>query len=863
MKSALCFSLILLLGIAPAVAIAQRGTDEQPGNQGRNNSQGDRGQNDNSSNRGQQNNSRNRGRQNNSSNRGQGNPNQGSAPSARSSNQGPNQNQFNRGNVQAQPNNQGRSGNPGIAGPRTNQRSNPSTQNNNSPTRGSNQSNPSRGQNLAPVDRTPGLIQPDTQVLNPGNGSPGSTNPVSPSGAGAGGAANVDAGARNTDAGVPFPAVAPWDGAAFFPDSGKGGAGAGGTATGGAGAAGATKGATPAGDAGAAGAGSAGARNTDAGVPFPAVAPWDGEAFFPDSGKGSAGNGGATKGATATGGAGANPSGADPGGPDTRGAGAGGEDTGGAGTGDADKAGAGAGGSGERGQGNNRGNSQNNNQNNPNNPSRGQNLGPVDRTPGLIRPDTEIRERGTGGSGPGGGGIRGGGIGGNGAGNRGRGTLGDRGPRGDGTRGDGTRGDGDADGRGRGDGIANGDGRGRGDGLGRGDGGNVNNINRGRRGNWNSDYDWRRNNRAIDNYVNVTPRYYHGHGNWHRGDWNSSWGPSWGYQPYIYTGWGVRPGYFAFGYTALAAPWTWGYYNYRNPYWVAPANGGPYVDYSQPIIVAAAPAQQQRPGFPGLQQTPAQQAGDLFDKARVEFSKGNYQQALNAANEAAALTPNDAVLHEFRALCLFALKDYQQAAAALYAILSIGPGWDWETMGGLYGDVANYTVQVRALEDYLRAHADAADARFVLGYHYLVCGHKSRAATEFEKVVALQPNDQISKQLLQGIAAGDAQPAASPDPTPAQAPPANGLVGNWSAENPDGSKFSLALNEHGEFQWTASRDGQQQSLTGTYRLENDYLILKASAENSLVGQVAMDNENRFVFKLAGKNPTDPGLTFTK
>ena len=41
--------------------------------------------------------------------------------------------------------------------------------------------------------------------------------------------------------------------------------------------------------------------------------------------------------------------------------------------------------------------------------------------------------------------------------------------------------------------------------------------------------------------------------------------------------------------------------------------------------------------------------------------------------------PNDASLHEFRALVLFALGQYEQAAATLYAVLSNGPGWDWTT----------------------------------------------------------------------------------------------------------------------------------------------------------------------------------------
>ncbi len=42
--------------------------------------------------------------------------------------------------------------------------------------------------------------------------------------------------------------------------------------------------------------------------------------------------------------------------------------------------------------------------------------------------------------------------------------------------------------------------------------------------------------------------------------------------------------------------------------------------------------------------------------------------------------PNDAALHEFRALVLFALQRYDDAAAALYAVLTAGPGWDWATL---------------------------------------------------------------------------------------------------------------------------------------------------------------------------------------
>ena len=45
---------------------------------------------------------------------------------------------------------------------------------------------------------------------------------------------------------------------------------------------------------------------------------------------------------------------------------------------------------------------------------------------------------------------------------------------------------------------------------------------------------------------------------------------------------------------------------------------------------------------------------------------------------------------------LFAQGKYEQAAAPLYAVLSVGPGWDWTTLSGMYPDVDTYTGQLRS-----------------------------------------------------------------------------------------------------------------------------------------------------------------------
>ncbi len=78
------------------------------------------------------------------------------------------------------------------------------------------------------------------------------------------------------------------------------------------------------------------------------------------------------------------------------------------------------------------------------------------------------------------------------------------------------------------------------------------------------------------------------------------------------------------------------------------------------------------------------------------FRAGDYGGALALADQALAQLKSDPVLHEFRALTLFALKRYDEAAAVNYAVLSAGPSWNWATMINLYPSVEVYTAQLPA-----------------------------------------------------------------------------------------------------------------------------------------------------------------------
>ena len=281
------------------------------------------------------------------------------------------------------------------------------------------------------------------------------------------------------------------------------------------------------------------------------------------------------------------------------------------------------------------------------------------------------------------------------------------------------------------------------------------------------------NNRA-NNIVRPTHNNWN-HGDWHHGDWHGNWNQSWNNQPMGW--WGA--GYWA-GAAFSGIPWSWGYWPYYNPYYAGPLVGTSGFDYSQPIVLAQ-PAASPPVAQGGL--TAEQQATPLLDAARTAFMQGDYKAALAQVDQAIAQVPNDTVLHELRGLALFAQGRYKEAAAADYAVLSTGPGWDWTTLSGLYSNVDVYTEQLRALEQYAKSNPAASDAKFLLAENYLTCGYTDAAAAQLREVVRLNPKDQLSAQLLNSISASQPAEQAAPSQPVAPAKPADAssLVGNWTA----------------------------------------------------------------------------------
>jgi tetratricopeptide (TPR) repeat protein len=393
----------------------------------------------------------------------------------------------------------------------------------------------------------------------------------------------------------------------------------------------------------------------------------------------------------------------------------------------------------------------------------------------------------------------------------------------------------------------------------------------------------------------VNPHY----GGWYSGCWNGNWGNNWGggygggwWAPYAFGAatWGLAStiGGWGLGYDALG----YGGGAYVNPYYASiPSTvvaSSPY-DYSQPVVVNnyitndgdLSNATDAQGGVGGTAAggtataAPANnEANAAVDDALAKFKAGDYAGALAGFDRAVKASPKDSVIHEVRALTLFALGRYPEAAATLNAVLVSAPGMDWTTISNVYGSVDAYTAHLRKLEDFCRANPDSASGHFVLAYHYLVGGHADMASEALKVVVAKQPGDLVAKRLLEAITppeepkAETATPAAASQSTAgteaaAPADPETDLVGTWKAASGKDTVI-LTITEDSKFTWKATPDGRPPvELSGTVETARDAIALNTEKAGSMVGKVQSKGSDAFDFTLVGAPKEAKPLEFQR
>ena len=376
--------------------------------------------------------------------------------------------------------------------------------------------------------------------------------------------------------------------------------------------------------------------------------------------------------------------------------------------------------------------------------------------------------------------------------------------------------------------------------------GNINignNVNIGNRpgwdhGNWNNPgWGWGGGGWA-GNWHNNCIRPHYG---WYNGCWNGYWGSNW-YAPLAWgaVGWGL-------------GAWTtgWGYGSaYYNPYYVSGASA-PY-DYSQPVVVnnyvSSDAASGDATAQPAQESPDSEQATKLFDEGLAQFKSADYRGALAKFDAALEKLPGDPVVHEVRAVTLFALGDYKPAAAALNAFLSSAPGMDWTTMSSLYGNVDDYQSQLRKLEAFCRSNPNDASAYFVLAYQYLVIGDKDAAVSALQVVVKNQPKDATAKRMLDALAPAEKSPAPAATIAGQEAPQTD-LVGNWRAKAGD-TTIDLAIADDSHFTWKATQGGKPTAeLKGQLASTSDELVLDSADQGSMAGSVKSHRAGQMAVRL--------------
>lgn len=386
--------------------------------------------------------------------------------------------------------------------------------------------------------------------------------------------------------------------------------------------------------------------------------------------------------------------------------------------------------------------------------------------------------------------------------------------------------------------------------------------------------DWQQNrqdfaNQRREDWQNYHDQHYGQYGDWHHGCWHGNYGAWWDHM------WDDHTALMTLGVTrwGVNRVGSWfGYSSYSNPYYDSGSGGdGGYADYSQPVVMDATQsaavmsydpsAENAAPLPPGV----SQEAVNQFNEARTAFYNGQYPEALLGIDSALSKMPKDAVMHEFRALCLFALKRYREAAAVMNAVLAVGPGWDWTTLSGLYQSTDTYTAQLRALEKYVGENPKEAHGHFLVAYHYITIGENEPAIRELKKTLELQPKDTVAAEMLRMITPAD--PAATPPapPTTPTAPgiPADSLVGTWTAPGPKGATFTMTLGKDGAFSWTFAQGAKKQEVKGVWAIDADMLAMEPDGGGTMPLSVKMTGANTLHADIIGAPKGDPGLNFKK
>ena len=214
------------------------------------------------------------------------------------------------------------------------------------------------------------------------------------------------------------------------------------------------------------------------------------------------------------------------------------------------------------------------------------------------------------------------------------------------------------------------------------------------------------------------------HPDWYHGHWNDHWDHPWNHWPAAWWGAGFLTG---LGFDA-AAPWAWGYWPDYNPYCGEPVVAeGAWIDYSQPIAMAAADSGDSESQAAAIRRRSC--STPPTTPSCKPITPVRWPQCDKALAPAAQ---RSAAARISRASACSRCTATTRRPAGLCRVV----GGPWLGLDDAEQPVSRHRRLHRATPRPGRIHGRAnrnpPEVRFVLAYHYLVCGHTDAAASEFK-----------------------------------------------------------------------------------------------------------------------------------
>jgi tetratricopeptide (TPR) repeat protein len=263
--------------------------------------------------------------------------------------------------------------------------------------------------------------------------------------------------------------------------------------------------------------------------------------------------------------------------------------------------------------------------------------------------------------------------------------------------------------------------------------------------NWSNSNNWRGN------------RGFYGWGN------NYPWW-AWFAGPGIGYGWGAP--YYGYGGRWGGYGNRWAGYGYPYGFAYGYGYGSPYAVYSGDTIATQPPQ---------TVTADTTSSDDYIVQGEQAFRAGQYEMAARHWQHAMVDNPNNGAVLALLAQALFQMGQWPSAAGTVQAAMQILPEREWgavvKNYTQLYGNVGDYTNQLKVLEKARDSNPEDPAVRFLLGHHFGFLGYPKQAVTELDKVLDLQPRDVAAYKLRTLLAKQAnlperAQPAEQLEQTP-------------------------------------------------------------------------------------------------